>query len=223
MVKRVNNIRDMIKHQTLKIKIPVGEIENYIGELYAQAGKMNYQRLSEIEKKLSEDNTLEYNYICLQTPRLHIENQYLTATLWLIIRPDVIELVNITSNQRSFLSTGEYNTILNIFYKDVILKVKFKGVRRILSKPAFELKSVMGEKCAEALIRFSNFANKDSGLNNDMDIRLWAEFIKLAYRTKARISAEELEQWLKENGWRDIYAQKLVSYYEYSLEILKYV
>ena len=213
----------MTKHQTLKIKIPAGEIGNYIEELYTLAESKNYQRLSDIEKKLSEDKTLEHNYICLQTPRLHIDNQYLTATIWLIIYPERIELANITSNQRSFLSVEEYNSIVGEFYKDIIIKVKIKGVRKNMSKPTFNLTDVMGKKCAEALVKFSSTANKNSDLIHDTEISLWAKFVKLAYSTKARISVTELEQWLKEDGWTDMYAEKLASYYEYSLDFLKYV
>lgn len=213
----------MIKNQTLKIRVPEGELRNYCILLQEQADKMNYQRLMDIEQRLAEVATINMSYICLQTPRLHFEDQYLTATIWLSVDDKEIEVRNITSNQRSFLTAEEYNSILTQFYKDVVLKTKLKGVRRLLSKPVFELKDVMGEKCSEALIRFSTVANKDSFIVNETDMELWAKFVRIAHMTHARISSEQLESWLIEDGWRDKYAEKLASYYEYSISLLKYV
>lgn len=213
----------MIKNQVLRIRVPEGELRNYCVLLQEQADKMNYQRLTDIEQRLTEVTPINMSYICLQTPRLHFENQYLTATIWLSVEDKVIEVRNITSNQRSFLTAEEYNSILMTFYKDVVLKAKHKGVRRMLSKPVFDLKDVMGEKCSDALIRFSTVANKDSFLVNETDMGLWAKFVKMAHMTHASISSTQMEAWLKEDGWKDKYAEKLASYYEYSLSLLKYV
>ena len=110
----------MIQHQTLKVKVPNGELPNYLTILNNQAAMQNYIRLTEIEQKLAEDNTLDFQYMCLQTPRLHIEKQSIVATIWLSIEDNMIVLRNITSNQRSFLSIEEYNSIVVLFYKNVI-------------------------------------------------------------------------------------------------------
>lgn len=213
----------MIQHQTLKVKVPNGELPNYLTILNNQAKMQNYIRLTEIEQKLAEDNTLDYQYMCLQTPRLHIDNQYIVATIWLSIEDDMIVLRNITSNQRSFLSIEEYNSIVVLFYKNVIQKAKLVGVSRTLSKPTLDLRDLMGAKCAEALVEFSNCSNKDSVLAHDTDFKRWAKFIKLSNSTRARISADQLESWLIENGWRDKCAEKLAIYYEYSINLLSYV
>ena len=213
----------MIQHQTLKVKVPNGELPNYLTILNNQAAMQNYIRLTEIEQKLAEDNTLDFQYMCLQTPRLHIENQNIVATIWLSIEDNMIVLRNITSNQRSFLSIEEYNSIVVLFYKNVIKKAKMVGVRRTLSKPTLDIRDLMGAKCAEALVAFSNCSNKDSVLAHDNDFKRWAKFVKLANSTRARISADQLETWLKENGWRDNCAEELAIYYEYSINLLSYV
>lgn len=213
----------MIKNQTLRIRIPEGELGNYCVLLQEQADKMNYQRLMDIEQRLIEVPTINISYICFQTPRLHFENQYLIATIWLSVDDKEVKVRNITSNQRSFLTAEEYNSILMKFYKDVVLKAKLKGVKRMLSKPVFELKDVMGEKCSEALLRFSTLANKDSFLVNETDMELWAKFVRMAHMTHASISSAQMEAWLIEDGWKDKYAEKLASYYEYSISLLKYV
>jgi len=213
----------MIQHQTLRVNIPEGELHEYISVLYDQAEMLNYIRLTEIEQKLAADKTLDLDYICLQTPRLHVDNQYLVATIWLSIEHNVLELKNITSNQRTFLSVEEYNAILIIFFRDVLKRAKMKGVRRHLSKPIFDLGDVMGVKCAGALKAFSDYANKGSELVHPTDFELWAKFVKLAHSTKARITAVQLETWLKEDGWEARCAEHLASYYEYSLELLEYV
>ena len=135
----------------------------------------------------------------------------------------MIVLRNITSNQRSFLSIEEYNSIVVLFYKNVIQKAKMVGVRRTLSKPTLDLRDLMGAKCSEALVAFSNCSNKDSVLAHDTDFKRWAKFVKLANSTRARISADQLETWLKENGWRDKCAEELALYYEYSINLLSYV
>lgn len=213
----------MIQHQTLKVNVPNGELQKYLEILYNQAETQNYLRLTDIEQKLVEDNTLDFQYMCLQTPRLHIGNQYIVATIWISIENNVIVLRNITSNQRSFLSIEEYNSIVTSFYKNVVQKAKMEGVRRSLSKPTLDLRDLMGAKCTEALISFSNCANKDSVLAHDSDFKRWAKFVKLASSTRARITADQLESWLKENGWRDKCAEELASYYEYSINLLSYV
>lgn len=213
----------MIQHQTLKVKVPNGELENYLPILYNQAKTQNYIRLTDIEQKLADDKTLDFQYMCLQTPKLQIGNQNIVATIWLSIEDNMIVLRNITSNQRSFLSIEEYNSIVTSFYKNVVQKAKMEGVRRSLSKPILDLRNLMGAKSAEALEKFSNCSNKDSVLAHDSDFKRWAKFVKLASSTRARMRADQLENWLKQNGWRDKCAEELASYYEYSINLLSYV
>ena len=213
----------MKKHQTLSIKIPNNAMDEYIDSLYRVAKEHGYKRLEDIENKLREDKTLDFEYVCLETPRIHVEGQYLSATIWLSIEENKLILRNIISKQRSFLSTEEYNQIVNLFLSNILKQVGLKGVRHFLSKPDYQLSDGMGAKTAEALRNFSNAANKTSKLTNEGDMMLWGKFIGLASRTHATISTEYLEKWLLEEGWMPECAQYLAEQYEYSASLLKYV
>ena len=88
----------MIQHQTLKVKVPNGELPNYLTILYNQAETQNYIRLTDIEQKLADDKTLDFQYMCLQTPRLHLENQNIVATIWLSIENNMIVFTSVRLN-----------------------------------------------------------------------------------------------------------------------------
>lgn len=213
----------MEKHQSLTIRIPINTMDLYLESLYQVASAQGYKRLEEIEKKLQEDKSLDYAYVCLETPRIHVEGQYLSATIWLSIENNKLVLRNIISKQRSILSIKEYNQIVNIFYNIVLKKVGIRGVRHKLSKSEYQLNEEMGRKTAEALRNFSNVANKTSKLTNESDMMLWGKFIGLASRTHASISVDYLEKWFIDEGWLPECAEYLVQQYEYSISLMKYV
>lgn len=131
---------------------------------------------------------------------------------------------NIFPIERHQLSCGEYNTILEDFYKRVFQPyAELAGLDYTLTGAVAGLKDWMTEQTAEKLHQFSFAANTGTGASLTRDRERWNDFVLSAHQEKCDLDASTLQRWLTEvEGWAPEVADLLAMEYEYGRELLAF-
>lgn len=207
----------MREFQDLKITINKNDIEEFINYLGQQPG--NWQRDFSKEHdvtKFTDGMMFCFNYML---------NDEVHSSLWLAEKEkDTLYTSNIVPVMTNRLSISEYNEIQRKFCSELLSKADKKFKLNIeLSKETIELEDLVSSEAAQALRSFSRLANKSTGHAHPLDQKRWFEFIKLTAESSYKISPEQLEKFLVEDGWSENSSIELACDYEYSIELLEYL
>lgn len=211
-------------YQDFKI-ILQDNLVDFVNQLLEKIKSSNKWYINEKLQKERVDNLGGWkDYIhCVTVSRLKYESEYLDVNVWLAKKDNEFEIVNITPNSYSSLSPEQYNFIIFNFENDIIkpLKDSFK-FEVIKSKEELCIVDYLGKEGEQALLLFSNFANKSTGHSHPLDFDRWCDFIFKAHRISGdkRLPVGYLEGWLLENGWPIDKAEELSLDYSYSMRLL---
>ncbi len=133
-------------------------------------------------------------------------------------------VVNIVPNDgRSSLTIGEYNLILDKFYREVIMKSQ-SASRWLISAGYKTYQEMFLPECQELFLSFVNSANKSSAATHPSDSYMWNAFLISCARNmpETHPSASEVCQLLVEDCfWDRDAAQNLSLQYEFGIDLLK--
>lgn len=178
----------------------------------------DYQE-SFMKKGLMKDRKV----ICVETPVMEFHGNRLQGVIWTYDYGFYLKTFNIIPTNSHRLSKEEYNFMLNEFVRIFINRTAADyHAEVILSNPIMEVTDYVDSDVYEALVRFSECANKSTGRSHPMDERRWCEFILTTASRERRLSVDYLEGWLMDNGWPSDIASELGLDYEYGLALLDY-
>jgi len=144
------------------------------------------------------------------------------ATLWLSSQSDGYKVTNIIPSETGQLDYSEYNAILEDFGQRVASRAAQQvGFQIETTSSRQSIEDWLPQKAAEALRRFSRYANKSTGSAHPSDREHWFKFLITAHSDKGQLDTELLARWLVEvEGWSDDRADKLAIEYEFGLGLL---
>lgn len=157
-------------------------------------------------------------------------------------RQGYIKVGNIVPLQKNQLSIEEYNTVLDLFYEEVIVPnlSKLQGLRIIgPESDIFDPLKYISKEALNKLERFCNAANKSTGSSHPCDEERWFDFIcqtveddrTFDYDTIYRFLMDEDYWGKKEEGfigavghfaWDEEHADELATEYDNYVRILTY-
>jgi hypothetical protein len=147
----------------------------------------------------------------------------LQAIIWTYDYGTWLQTFNIIPSNSNRLSKEEYNFILNEFVRVFINRTAADyHAEVILTKPVMDVIDYVDQDVYDALVLFSEMANKSTGHSHPMDEKRWCEFILVSAAKKRRLSVDYLEGWLVDHGWSSDMANELGLDYEYGLTLLDY-
>ena len=171
------------------------------------------------KRGLLKDRTV----ICIETPKLNYKGKYLQGVIWTYDYGSWLQTFNIIPANSNKLSKEEYNYLLNEFVKVFINRTAADyHAEVVMSKPVLELLDYIDKDVFDALVIFSEMANKSTGHSHPCDERRWCDFILLSASKERRLSVDYLEGWLVDHGWPSDMANELGLDYEYGLTLLDY-
>lgn len=161
--------------------------------------------------------------ICIQTPEYNFENKHIQGVIWTYDYGAYLETFNIIPITQGKLYQKEYNFLLNEFVKVFVNRTAADfHADVLLSNSILDLKDHVDKEVIDALVLFSEMANKSTGNTHPLDFERWCDFILISARKAPRLSVDYLEGWLVDNGWSEEIASELGLSYEYSLGLLDY-
>lgn len=190
-----------------ELKISAAE-ENLVNLLQKLKQANNYEFV--FQKKATEDYAnnmfVDGNHLaCFKTSKQALFGAY----VWMMIEDGLLQVVNITSDLESNLGIDNYNLVIDSFYnnflKKILLEQEICWVK--MSLPNANPEDILGSKeCWEALQRWSNVCNKTSPLVNEMEYRLWLDFVFILHRQNVTLYYNELTRLLLDDlQWPDTY------------------
>lgn len=172
-----------------------------------------------VKRGLLKDRAL----ICIETPILNYMGKELQGVIWTYDYGTFLKTFNIIPSNSNKLSKDEYNFLLNKFVKVFINKTAADyQAEVVITKPILELTDYVDQDVYDALVAFSEMANKSTGHSHPMDERRWCDFILVSASKEGRLSVDYLEGWLVDHGWSSDMANELALDYEYGLNLLDY-
>lgn len=210
----------MEQYQTLEIILPdkSNVFQNTLRELVSQ--RDGWQLRNDLEENFAKQNFFnDRKLICIETVCKRKDG----VLIWIYDFGNKLSVFNITPLGIKSLSVSEYNEILNAFYEQFIrpLAADFHA-KVILGKDHLDVKDYIGQDGLEALKMFSDWANKSTGNTHPNDFARWCEFVIISFYKENRLSTNQLEGWLIDNGWSVDTAEELSLQYEYGLGLLEY-
>ncbi|EGR2039987.1 hypothetical protein D0B83_12990 [Vibrio cholerae] len=207
----------MKEFQNLTITIDETKVDDFIN--YISGLSNNWLRDEEKEEnvtKFTDAKMFCFNYLV---------NSDEYASLWLSEKEaGILYITNIVPIKVSSLSISEYNEVQKHFCNDLISRASHKfSFDFDLTKENIEIEDLLDEDAAKALRAFSNLANKSTGRSHPLDQERWFKFITLAYNSDKKITPEQLEKFLIEDGWDQNYSLDLACDFEYSIDLLAYI
>jgi hypothetical protein len=138
--------------------------------------------------------------------------------------PETLSVPNIVPADRDRLTCGEYNALLEEFYRRfVCLAAAWAGVESVLTDKRADLDCWLSPPAARKLRGFSRGANRGTGSGHPSDRERWIDFVLAAHREGSGLDAATLRRWLVEvEGWAPEVAEQLSAEYEYGREVLAY-
>lgn len=150
------------------------------------------------------------------------------ASVWVVITNDELKVTNITPNEVGSLGVVKYNEILLCFFNDFVAKKMSEDLRNsvVITGEEASLADVLSHDTYEALQKWERCCNHSSPVTNDLDRRLWFEFVGKLHNDGTDLSLSDFAQWLEEDckwpsGYTDI-IYDLQLQLEYSLDLLKH-
>lgn len=213
----------MKTYQDLEIHLDNDKYQEYVEDLSSTLEKTDWKVRNDIASNYKKNSfSTSKIVLCIETPELHYEDNPIKGVIWIWDYSGYLEVFNITPLIGNNLDFDQYNFILNQFYSLFIDPLNSKySARIILSKPLMQINETIGNNAYEALVSFSNGANKSTGNTHPFDFQRWCEFIFVIFRNEIKLGASELIVWLEENGWSNDMAYKLGLEFEYSLNLLE--
>lgn len=133
-------------------------------------------------------------------------------------------IANIVPNDgRSSLTIGEYNLIVDKFYREVIIRLQ-SARQWQMSAGCKTYQEMFLPECQNLFLSFVNSANKSSAATHPSDSRMWNAFLISCARSMPEVhpSASEVGQLLVEDYfWDRDAAQKLSLEYEFGIDLLR--
>lgn len=209
--------------QDLKLFVPPNKEQTFIKNLLAKTAKSDWKNKGDFESRYKK-NTASSNEIvfCFESHDISFNKKTLKAFVWMWKKKDFFEVFNIVPSKSGSLDYGEYNFILNTFYKELLSDIIVKlNVKTDFSKPNKSMVDLIGKEANESLIQFSKNANKTTGNTNPFDFERWCEFVFIIHRNKIALNIDDFVRWLEEEDWTNDVAWKLGLDLEYALNILK--
>ena len=210
----------MKQYQTLEIILPDNsmEFQNALRDLVSQ--RDGWQLRRDLEEKFVKQNFFnDRKLISIETECKRKDG----VLIWIYDFGNKLSVFNITPLGMKSLSVSEYNEILNAFYEQFVrpLSADFHATV-ILGKDHLDVKDHIGQDGLDALKMFSEWANKSTGNTHPNDFARWCEFVIISFHKENRLSTNQLEGWLIDNGWSVDTAEELGLQYEYGLGLLEY-
>lgn len=195
-------------------KVLVGLVENTEGWRIRLDIQDNFEK-----KGIFKDRRV----ICVETPEYDFDNKRIQGVIWTYDYGTYLETLNIIPISQGRLLQKEYNFLLNQFVDIFVYKTAADfHADVLLSNPVLKLKDYVDKEVIDALMLFSDLANKSTGHAHPIDFERWCDFLLISSRNVSRLSVEYLEGWLIDNGWSVEMATELGLDYEYSLRLLDY-
>lgn len=147
------------------------------------------------------------------------------ATLFFIEREDgALYVCNIVPRDKSSLSYGEYNMILDDFADSVIAKLPGADEHLVLaSSDTVDFKVILGEEAYKLLDRFAMTSNRSSGSAHPSDREKWFDFIHYVHDNDIDFGPSQFKRYiLEEAKWPEKTGWDLVLEYEFALDLLAY-
>lgn len=161
--------------------------------------------------------------ICIECPIINYKGKNLQGVIWTYDYGTWLQTFNIIPSNSNKLSKDEYNYLLNEFVKVFINRTAADyHAEVVMSKPTLELMDYVDQDVFDALVFFSDMANKSTGRTHPLDEKRWFDFLLVASSKKRRLSVDYLEGWLIDHGWSSDMANELGLDYEYGLALLDY-
>ncbi len=213
---------ELFQDLTIKLNPNYPGFQQTLLELVEQSSvwkiRKDYQEAF-LQRGLLKDRTV----ICIETPVLGYAGKDLQAIIWTYDYGTWLQTFNIIPSNSNRLSKEEYNFILNEFVRVFINRTAADyHAEVILTKPVMDVIDYVDQDVYDALVLFSEMANKSTGHSHPMDEKRWCEFILVSAAKKRRLSVDYLEGWLVDHGWSSDMANELGLDYEYGLTLLDY-
>lgn len=206
-------------------KIKLHEISDYfiqILDTILSRGN-GWKHRYDLEEGFSENAILSDKAVyCVETPEIIYENVNIKGVIWMWRYDHSMEIFNITPAIGNHLTCSQYNYIIKQFNDNVIPLCPqdvIVGIEQ--SKTYFDILDHISAEALEALKFFSRTSNRSTGHTHPNDFRKWCDFIFKVHRLGGHLSADELMNWLIEDGWPKDTADELSLDYEYSLLLLE--
>lgn len=130
-------------------------------------------------------------------------------------------VVNVIPDRGS-LTIKQHNDVLSDFIGFATPLARQLGIQTEETSEQAEITRWISSEAADALLAFSNAANKSTGSGHPLDFDRWARFIIRVHREGSELSPSILKRYLVESlGWDNEKVDALGSEYEFSLALLK--
>ena len=213
---------ELFQDLTVKLNPNYPGFQRTLVELVEKSGDWKIRKdLQEafVQRGLLKDRTV----ICIETPILSYQGKELQGVIWAYDFGTLLKTFNIIPSNSNKLSKDEYNFLLNEFVNTFIYKTAADYRAEVLiTKPIMELMDYVDQDIYDALVVFSEMANKSTGHSHPLDNKRWCDFILISASKKKRLSVNYLEGWLMDHGWSSDMANELGLDYEYGLTLLDY-
>lgn len=133
-----------------------------------------------------------------------VENASVAIYLGDMIKTGELRVINIVPLNKNQLSVEEYNDVLMLFYKDIVVPFKEKNNYVEIPQPSddiFDPLSVMSKTALEKLKKFCGAANKSTGSAHPCDRERWLNFICQTVVDERIIDSDTLRNFLQDKEY----------------------
>lgn len=145
------------------------------------------------------------------------------ASLFMVRRPESLQVTNVVPQETGSLTKAQYNAILDDFEERNARPVARRlGLDITLTSDRQPITRWVSTDAERRLMAFSRAANKGTGSSHPLDFQRWAAFLIQTHQEDAPLDGTMLERWLvEEEGWPEETADKLATEYEFGRELLR--
>jgi len=194
------------------------ELETFASLLEEQASPP-WRRRRDKEKNL---HSTSGNPICFEATE---GSDIAPSLLFIFTQPSGrLWVSNIVPTVKNELNYDEYNAVLENFHQRIVVPATEGSTIGVeLTGNSITIGQIAGPDVENALILFSNAANKSTGSSHPLDRKRWFEFITIAHESKKEIYPDIIIRSLSELGWSDEKAMELGIEFEFAVDLLTYV
>lgn len=183
-----------------------------------------WSRETSREHRVGPNQLSIFRFNCFK--RLARDNEDVpSALLWLTEKtPTQLSVSNIIPDDGKIreLSCDQYNQILSEFHDKMVKPLADElQITVELTPPEIRLEDKL-PKSFKLFKNFSRLANKTTGSAYPSDRERWFDFIISTHRHQEKFDSDDLEGFLKEEGWSEDQAFKLSMEYELAKELLNH-
>jgi len=176
-----------------------------------------WRRAKELEERISGNGNLAC-FACDVAPDRP------AASLWMASSTDgALYVSNVVPVGQHQLQYDEYNAVLDDFANRFAQTAADQlGLKLVVTDGVLRIEDKLSETAFKALRRFSSSANRSTGSSHPMDAERWFEFIALVHKESSPLSPDDLGRWLRNEGWDDDQAFRLIVEYEQFCSLLRF-